>query len=59
MRRRFFKRVYGQRWQVESAISRHKRRLGSALRARFWSAQKTECLLRVLTHNLMILRFAC
>jgi transposase len=59
MRRRFFKRVYGQRWQVESAISRHKRRLGSALRARSWSAQKTECLLRVLTHNLMILRFAC
>lgn len=27
------KRVFGQRWQVESAFSRHKRRLGSALGA--------------------------
>lgn len=57
-KRRFFKRVYGQRWQVESAISRHKRLLGSALTARSWSTQVAECRLRVLTHNLMILRFA-
>lgn len=49
------KRVYGQRWQVESAFSRHKRRLGSALRARIWVKQKAEVLLRVLTHNLMLL----
>ena len=54
--RRCFHRVYRQRWQVESAISRHKRRLGPALRARSWLPQKRECLLRVLTHNLMILR---
>jgi hypothetical protein len=55
-KRRFFKRVYGQRWQVESLISRHKRVLGATLRARKWSAQKQECLVRILTHNVMILR---
>lgn len=55
MKRRFFKRVYGQRWQVESAISRNKRRLGAELRARRWPSQKEECLYRVLSHNLMIL----
>jgi transposase len=49
------KRVYGQRWQVESGFSRHKRLLGSALRARLWANQKREVLLRVLTHNLMLL----
>jgi Transposase DDE domain len=32
-RRRFFRRVYRQRWQIESAFSRHKRLLGDALRA--------------------------
>jgi len=56
MKVRFFKRVYGQRWQVESAFSRNKRLLGSALRARSWKSQQWECLLRVLTHNLMILK---
>jgi len=50
------RRGYGQRWQVESAISRNKRLLGSALRARNNAAQARECVLRVLTHNLMILR---
>jgi Transposase DDE domain len=49
------KRVYGQRWQVESGFSRTKRLLGSALRARKWVSQKKEILLRVLTHNLMLL----
>lgn len=55
MKCRFHRRVYGQRWQVESAISRNKRHLGSALHARRWANQKGECLLRVATHNLMIL----
>jgi hypothetical protein len=50
-----YRRVYGQRWQVESAISRHKRRLGSALGARSDAARERECHLRVLTHNLMLL----
>jgi hypothetical protein len=42
--------------KVESVISRNKRLLGSALRSRSDAAQARECLLRVLTHNLMILR---
>ena len=50
-----YKRVYGQRWQIESGFSRHKRRLGDALSARTWTNQKKEVLLRVLTHNLMLL----
>jgi hypothetical protein len=49
------RRVYGQRWQIESGYSRQKRLLGSALRARKWPSQKKEILLRVLTHNLMLL----
>ena len=58
MRKRFFKRVYRQRAQVESVIARHKRLLGATLRARTWRRQKQECLVRILTHNLMILRTA-
>jgi hypothetical protein len=49
------KRVYGQRWQVESGFSRNKRLLGSALRATQWVNQKKELLLRVIVHNLMLL----
>jgi transposase len=50
-----YKRVYGQRWQVESAFSRHKRRLGSALGGRSEASREREGLLRVLTHDLMLL----
>jgi DDE family transposase len=57
MKRRFFRRLYGQRWQIESLISRHKRLFGVALRARRPATQKQECWLRVLTHNLMILKY--
>jgi hypothetical protein len=53
-----YKRVYGQRWQIESSFSRNKRLLGSALRARKWANQKKEILLRVITHNLMLLAAA-
>ncbi|MGH2541597.1 MAG: transposase [Ardenticatenaceae bacterium] len=56
MKRTANRQGYGQRWQVESAISRNKRLLGSALRSRSNQAQASECLFRVLTHNLMILR---
>lgn len=56
MKRRFFKRLYGQRWQIESAFSRHKRRLSSSLRAKTWSAQQSEAYMRIVVHNLMILR---
>jgi hypothetical protein len=56
MRRAFPTRWYHQRWHAESAFSRHKRRLGSALTARRTPSQARELVLRVLTHNLLILR---
>src|SRR5262249_39457188 len=49
------RRVYGQRWQVESGFSRNKRLLGSALRARTGANQRKEILLRLLTHDIMLL----
>jgi hypothetical protein len=59
MQRRFArkadKRYYGQRWQVETVNSMIKRNLGSALRARTARRRSMELLLRVITHNLMIL----
>jgi transposase len=54
-RRRFHKVKYRQRWQAESAFSRHKRLLGPALRSRSDPAREREGRLRVLTHNLMLL----
>jgi transposase len=54
----FKKEIYNRRWQVESVFSRNKRLLGSALRNRSESARQRECLLRTLTHNLMIIRRA-
>ena len=51
-------RVFGQRWQAESAFSRHKRRLGSGLFGRSDESRERECRLRVLTHNLMLLAAA-
>jgi transposase len=55
MKRRFHRHAYHQRWQAESAFSRHKRRLGSALRAHSAPGRNAELALRVLTHNLMLL----
>ena len=55
MKKRFHKRKYHQRWQAESAFSRHKRRLGSSLRGRSESSRERECYVRVLTHNIMLL----
>ena len=52
------RRVYGQRWQAESVFSRNKRLLGSALRGCSDESRERECLLRVLTHNLMLLAAA-
>jgi hypothetical protein len=49
------RRVYGQRWQAESAFSRHKRRLGSSLGGRSDASRERAGYLRVLTHNLMLL----
>jgi hypothetical protein len=58
MKEGFDKKVYNNRWQIESVFSRHKRLLGSALRNRTEVSRERECLLRVLTHNLMIIRRA-
>ena len=59
LRRRFPRELYRMRWHAESVFSRHKRQLGSALTARRPRAQRREMLLRVLRHNLMILRPTC
>jgi DDE family transposase len=58
MKQRFgqYKRKYGQRWQVETVNSMVKRRLGSALRARYDKSQCRETILRAITHNVMIVR---
>jgi len=63
LRRRMYQRfrqtpertLYGQRWQVETVNSMIKRNLGSALRARTAVRRRHELLLRVLTHNIMLL----
>jgi len=50
----FPKEIYGQRWQVETVNSMIKRNLNSFLRAKtFWS-QSRELMLKVFTHNIMI-----
>ena len=49
------RRVCGQRWQAESAFSRHKGVLGGALRARLWGDRVGRVILRAVVHNLMLL----
>jgi hypothetical protein len=53
--RRWPKRLYGQRWQVETDFSMLKRLLDAAVRSRRRYAIDREILLRVITINLMIL----
>ena len=48
-------RLYRQRWQSETVNSMLKRNLGSALRAHTTTHRRHELLLRVLTHNIMLL----
>jgi hypothetical protein len=55
MRRAFPRTLYAARQQVESVFSRDKRRLGAALTARSRPALAAEQVLRVLTHNLLLL----
>lgn len=52
--RKEHRELYGQRWQVETVNSMVKRNLGSACRSRSATGRKKDMLLRVLTHNLMI-----
>ena len=55
MTERFDKKIYGQRWQVETVFSMIKRNLGSALRGRSYWSQCRDMILLVLTHNAMII----
>lgn len=57
-RRKADRKCYGQRWQSETVNSMIKRNMGSALRARTARRRSKELLLRVITHNLMILTAA-
>lgn len=54
MATRFNKKLYGQRWQSETVNSMIKRNLGSCLRARSYWSQCREMMLRLFTHNIMI-----
>jgi len=55
-KRKADKVFYGQRWQSETVNSMIKRNLGSALRARTGRRRSMELLLRVVTHNVMLLQ---
>lgn len=55
-KRKADRRYYGQRWQSETVNSMIKRNLGSALRATTARRRSKELLLRVVTHNVMILQ---
>jgi IS5 family transposase len=59
MARRFARKAdqkaYGQRSQSETVHSMMKRNLGSALRSRTPERRKQEMMLRVITHNIMLL----
>lgn len=52
---RFPQRLYGQRWQIESMISRFKRRLGCSLTARRWETKNQEALWRVVAYNCLLI----
>ena len=53
---RFPTKRYGQRWQVETVFSMIKRNLGHALTARRYMSQCRELNLKVLVHNIAIIR---
>lgn len=55
MQKRFPKKTFGQRWQIETVFSMFKRNLGASLRARHYHSQSREIRARILTHNLSIL----
>jgi hypothetical protein len=48
------KRVYGQRSQAESGFSRLKRRFGASVAATAYANQKTEILLKIIAHNILL-----
>lgn len=54
-RRRKPRRIYNQRWRVESGSSRDERLMGPALRAVKWPNQVGELLLRCVVHDVLLL----
>lgn len=54
MATRFNKKIYGQRWQGETLNSMIKRLQESFLRARTYWSQMRELMLKLITHNVMI-----
>jgi hypothetical protein len=46
---------YGQRWQIETVMSMIKRNLGAHVAARSDGARSAELMLKVLTHNIMLI----
>ncbi|MHB1316912.1 MAG: transposase [Minisyncoccota bacterium] len=56
MATRFNSKLYGQRWQVEAVNSMLKCNLGSFLRAGTYWSQCREMMLRLFTHNIMVVR---
>ena len=48
-------KLYGKRWQIETTFSMLKRNLSCALAARSFYSQRRELLLKVLTHNAMVI----
>lgn len=55
MSQRLHLTCYGQRWQVETAVSMIKRRQGSAVNARTYWSQCRALMLKAVTHNILIL----
>ena len=56
MKTRFNKKAYRQRPQVETVFSMLKRNLGPALRGRSHWSRCRDMMLRVLTHNLVLIQ---
>lgn len=54
MATRFNKKLYGQRWQSETVMSMIKRNLGEELSGKSYWSQCREMMLKVFTHNVMI-----
>ncbi len=59
MKRRFNRRMYRQRWQVETVFGSIKRRQGSAVGGRSYWSRCRDLWLKVLTHNIMLERRVC
>jgi transposase len=56
MKTRFNKKAYRRRVQIETVMSMLKRNLGSALRGRSHWSRCRDLLLRVVTHNIMLVQ---